>query len=105
MRRRADIAQAVRTWMRSLVFEGNTWNTFESLRDKDKKLHSALCKLLKEMLKSDPASGLGKPEQLRHNLSGFWSKRISQKNRLIYKFDDQNFFIFAIGGHYDQYQY
>ncbi|MGK0442845.1 MAG: toxin YoeB [Pseudohongiellaceae bacterium] len=88
--------------MRSLVFEGNTWVSYEALRESDKKLHKALCKLLKEMLQADPAAGLGKPEQLRHNLAGFWSKRMSQKDRLIYKFDDQSIYIFAIGGHYDQ---
>ena len=89
--------------MRSLIFEGETWAVYEELRDKDKKLHKALCKLLKEMLSSgDPTSGLGKPEPLKHNLSGLWSKRISQKDRLIYKFNDTSIFIFAIGGHYDQ---
>jgi len=88
--------------MRSLVFEGNTWTTYEELREKDKKLHKALCKLFKEMLRDDPASGLGKPEPLKHNLSGFWSKRISQQDRLIYKFDDNSIYIFAIGGHYDR---
>ena len=88
--------------MRSLVFEGNTWAAYEALRERDKKLHKALCKLLKEMLRADPASGLGKPEQLRHNLSSFWSRRISQKDRLIYKFDEHSIYIFAIGGHYDQ---
>ena len=55
------------------------------------------------MLRIDPASGLGKPERLKHNLSGLLSKRISQKDRLIYKFDDDKVYIFAIGGHYDQY--
>jgi len=89
--------------MRSLVFEGKTWLIYEQLRDKDKKLHKALCKILKEMLRSYPSSGLGKPEPLKHNLSGLWSKRISQKDRLIYKFDDSCVYIFAIGGHYDQY--
>lgn len=90
--------------MRSLVFEGGTWAVYEELREKDKKLHKALCKLLKEMLRSDEsASGLGKPEPLRHNLSGLWSRRISQKDRLIYKFDEKAIYIFAIGGHYDQY--
>lgn len=88
--------------MRSLVFEGNTWATYEELREKDKKLHKALCKPLRELLRTDPATGLGKTEQLRHNLTGFWSKRISQKDRLIYRFDDQYIYIFAIGGHYDQ---
>lgn len=88
--------------MRSLVFEGNTWAVYEALRDKDKVLHKALCKLLKEMLRGDPATGLGKPEPLRHTLSGLWSRRISHKDRLIYKFDDNYIYIFAIGGHYDQ---
>jgi toxin YoeB len=87
--------------MRSLVFEGNTWEAYEALREKDKKLHKTLCKLLKEMLRGDPNQGIGKPEQLRHNLTGFWSKRISQKDRLIYKFDDHSIYIFAIGGHYE----
>ena len=87
--------------MRSLLFEGKTWETYEELREKDKKLHKALCKLLKEMLRDDPNTGMGKPEQLRHNLSGFWSKRISQKDRLIYKFDENSIYIFAIGGHYE----
>lgn len=87
--------------MRSLVFEGDTWSTYEALREKDKILHKALCKLLKEMLRGDPSTGMGKPEQLRHSLSGFWSKRISQKDRLIYKFDDHYIYIFAIGGHYE----
>jgi len=88
--------------MRSLIFEGSTWTVYEQLREKDKKLHKALRKLLKEMLRSDPATGLGKPEPLKHNLSGVWSKRISQKDRLVYKFDDDYIYIFAIGGHYDQ---
>lgn len=90
--------------MRSLVFEGNTWDKYEKLRDQDKRLHKSLCKLLKEMLRSeDPSVGSGKPEQLKHNLSGLWSRRISQKDRLIYAFDDSSIYIFAIGGHYDQY--
>jgi toxin YoeB len=89
--------------MRSLIFEGNTWAAYEKLRARDKRLHKALCRLLREMLLSDPGAGLGKPEQLKHNLSGLWSRRISRKDRLIYKFDDEYVYIFAIGGHYDRY--
>ncbi len=89
--------------MRSLIFEGNTWLVYEELREKDKKLHKILCKLLKEMLRCDPTKGRGKPEPLKHNLSGLWSRRLSQKDRLIYKFDDNYIYIFAIGGHYDQF--
>ena len=89
--------------MRSLVFEGSTWEAYEKMREMDKNLHKALRKLLKEMLRSeDPSTGVGKPEPLKHNLSGLWSKRISQKDRLIFRFDDRYIYIFAIGGHYDQ---
>ncbi len=88
--------------MRSIVFEGNTWNIYEKLRSKDKVLHKNLCKILKEIQREDPTIGLGKPEPLKHNLLGFWSRRISQKDRLIYKFDDKSIHIFAMGGHYNQ---
>jgi toxin YoeB len=73
------------------------------MRVEDPHLHNSLRKLLKEILRSgDPSSGIGKPEPLKHNLSGLWSRRISQKDRLIYRFDDDAIYIFAIGGHYDQ---
>jgi toxin YoeB len=89
--------------MKSLVFEGETWAAYEAMRERDKALHKALCKVLKELLRTkDPTKGIGKPEALKHNLSGFWSRRISHKDRLIYKFDDHAIYIFAIGGHYDQ---
>lgn len=87
---------------RSLVFEGNTWEVYETLKTRDPRLHKSLCNILKEMLRDDPAAGIGKPEMLRHNLTGFWSRRLSQKDRVIYKFDDKYMYIFAIGGHYEQ---
>jgi len=85
-----------------LVFEGKTWLVYEELLQRDKRLHQNLCTILKEMLRGDPTTGPGKPEALRHNLGGFWSRRLSQKDRLIYKFDDTRIYIFAIGGHYDR---
>jgi toxin YoeB len=88
--------------MRSLVFEGNTWSAYEALRQRDRKLHKALCSLLKEMLRGDPTTGTGRPEALKHNLSGLWSRRLSQRDRLIYGFDDKYIYVFAIGGHYDK---
>lgn len=83
--------------MRSLVFEGSSWTEYEQLRGKDKKMHNSLRKLLKKMLRSDPASGTGKPEKLKHNLAGLWSRRLSQKDRLIYYFNDNYLYVFAIG--------
>lgn len=87
--------------MKSLVFEGDTWEAYEALRTKDKALHKKLCQILKEMLRGDPAVGIGKPEPLRHNLSGFWSRRLSHGERIVYRFNDESIHIFAIGGHYD----
>ena len=86
--------------MRSIVFEGDTWGRYEDLRARDKPLHRNLCRLIQEMQRGDPALGTGKPEPLRHGLSGLWSRRLSQKDRLIYRFDDAAIYIFAIGGHH-----
>ena len=86
--------------MRSLVFEGNTWADYEKLRQKDKKMHTVLCRILKEILRGDPSTGTGKPEPLKHNLTSLWSRRLTQNDRLIYKFDEDSIYIFAIGGHY-----
>lgn len=88
--------------MRSIVFEGKTWQRYEELRQKDPALHRVLCRQLKEMLRGDPAKGSGKPEPLKHGLSGLWSRRLSHGDRLIYRFDDHSIHIFAIGGHYDR---
>ena len=88
--------------MRSIVFEGATWGKYEELRVQNKVLHKNLCRILKEMQRNNPETGTGKPEPLKHNLSGLWSRRLSQKDRLIYKFDDQYIYIYAIGGHYDR---
>lgn len=87
--------------MRAIVFEGDTWGRYEELRSRDAKLHRRLQRLLKEMLCGDPSRGTGKPEPLKHGLSGLWSRRISQRDRLIYRYDDEYVYVFAIGGHYD----
>jgi len=80
------------------VFEGDTWAVYKELRDKDKILHAAFCKVLKEMLQSDPSIGIGKPVPLKHEFSSLWSRRLSQNDRAIYKYDSESIYIFAIGG-------
>ena len=87
--------------MRSIVFEGDTWERYEDLRRRDSALHRVLCQQLKEMQRGDPATGAGKPEQLKHGLSGLGSRRLSLKDRLIYRFDEDNLYVIAIGGHYE----
>lgn len=89
--------------MRSLVFEGRTWEAYETMREKDKRLHDSARKIIQELIRSkDPAVGSGKPEPLKHNLSGFWSRRISRKDRIVYRFDKSAIYIFALGGHYTE---
>jgi toxin YoeB len=87
--------------MRSIVFEGDTWEQYEALSDKDRRLHLNLCRIIKDMQGRDPETGIGKPEALKHNLNGLWSRRLSRQDRVIYRFDDEATSIFAIGGHCD----
>lgn len=69
---------------------------------KDRKLHETARKIIRELIRcDDPTVGSGKPEPLRHNLSGLWSRRLSRRDRIFYKFDDTSVYIFALGGHYD----
>jgi toxin YoeB len=47
-----------------------------------------------------PFSGIGKPEPLKHDLKGYWSKRITDEHRLVYRADDETLFIIACKYHY-----
>ncbi len=87
--------------MRLLIFEGDSWSEYEKLRIDDRKAHNKLRQILKEMLRNDPAKGMGKPEQLKYDLSGYWSRRLTRYHRVVYRFDGEALFITAIGGHYD----
>ena len=87
---------------RRLIFEGDTWDEYERLRSTDRVAHRNLVKLLKQMIREDPARGPGKPERLRHGLTGLWSRRITHRDRLIYCFDDESIHVLAIGGHYER---
>jgi len=49
------------------------------------------------MMRENPTEGSGKPEALKHNLSSLWSRRLSQKDRIIYTFDDEYIYLFVIG--------
>ena len=87
--------------MRSIVFEGDTWERYEDLRRSDAAMHRVLCRQLREMQRENPATGTGKPEPLKYGLKGLWSRRLSHADRLIYRFDDDNLYVIAIGGHYE----
>lgn len=61
-----------------------------------------LANLIKE-LSEHPKTGTGKPHELRHKFSGVWSRRINQKDRLLYRIEDQRIvvIVIAVGGHYE----
>ncbi len=87
--------------MRTIAFEKDSWQKYEHLRNTNKKLHKKLCDFLKEMQRSnDPAQGIGQPEALKHEYSGYYSRQLSKKDRLIYRFDEGCIYIVSIGGHY-----
>lgn len=53
-----------------------------------------------EAIKENPFDGVGKPEPLKHSLTGCWSRRINQEHRLIYEIKDTNILILSVKGHY-----
>lgn len=55
--------------------------------------------LLQEITE-DPFNGTGKPEQLKHNLSGYWSRRINSEHRLVYEVIENTVKIYSVKGHY-----
>lgn len=65
----------------------------------NKSVLSKLSKLLEE-LTEHPYSGIGKPEPLKHDLSGYWSRRINREHRLIYEIDKEVVIIHSAKGHY-----
>lgn len=87
--------------MRSIAFNNRSFEEYEKLRKMNKVLHKKLVKILVEMQRENPWEGTGKPELLKGDFAGLWSRRLTEKDRIIYRFDDKMIYLFAIGGHYD----
>ncbi|MBW6536751.1 MAG: Txe/YoeB family addiction module toxin [Mariniphaga sp.] len=70
-------------------------------RSGNKKVQNRIISLLKSIA-SNPENGIGKPEKLKGDLSGFWSRRISKEHRIVYKFDYSSRIvtIYSLKGHY-----
>ena len=66
----------------------------------DKKLYKKIVELLKDIDRS-PFAGSGKPEPLKHDLSGFWSRRINDEHRLVYTVTDDEIIVAACKYHYE----
>ena len=73
---------------------------FDAWEDYDKKVLRQINKLVKDISRS-PFEGLGKPEPLRENLRGLWSRRINKEHRLVYLVRENTVLIFSCRGHYD----
>ena len=63
------------------------------------KIQNRIIQLL-ESIKESPYEGLGKPEALKHNWAGYWSRRINKEHRLIYKTENERIIIAQLRGHY-----
>ncbi|MCK7435921.1 Txe/YoeB family addiction module toxin [Enterobacter bugandensis] len=66
-----------------LIWAGNAWEDYLYWQETDKRIVKKINELIKSISR-EPFAGLGKPEPLKHNLSGFWSRRINQEHRLVY---------------------
>lgn len=82
-----------------LTWTDFAWRQYEELQEKDKRLIKKINILIKD-IKRNGNEGIGKPEPLQHELSGYWSRRIDDKNRLVYKVSDSQITIVACANHY-----
>ncbi len=86
--------------MRRVVFLPKAFESFTSWATEDKQLYRKIIALIKD-IQHTPFSGLGKPEPLRHELQGYWSRRINDEHRLVYKVTDDDIIIAACKYHYE----
>lgn len=82
------------------VFADVAWEDYLYWQSEDKKILKKINVLLQDIDRNGN-EGIGKPEALKHRLSGFWSRRISDEHRLIYRIDTENIYIASCKGHYE----
>lgn len=82
-----------------LIFAEKAWDDYLYWQKTDKKILSRINKLIKD-IKREPFEGLGKPEPLKHALSGYWSRRINDEHRMVYKINDDSLLIAQLRFHY-----
>ncbi len=84
-----------------ILWEDRAWSDYLNWQGEDKKTLKRINKLIND-IKRSPFDGIGKPEPLKDNLSGWWSRRIDDTNRIVYFVQDDIVHIVACKGHYDQ---
>lgn len=85
---------------RLLAFTDKAWTDYTYWQTQDKKTLKRINLIIKDMQR-DAFEGIAKPEPLKGNLTGYWSRRIDESNRIIYAVDDDYITIIACRYHYD----
>ncbi len=83
----------------TLIFSENAWDDYLHWQKTDKKVLKRINQLISDIQRS-PFEGIGKPEPLKHALSGYWSRRIDSEHRIVYRTDDDAVFIAQLRYHY-----
>ena len=81
------------------IFSNTAWKEYIYWQSEDKKILKKINELIRD-IERNGNTGVGKPEALKHELSGFWSRRITEEHRLIYSLDEKNVYIVSCRGHY-----
>ena len=82
-----------------LIFAEQAWEDYLYWQKTDRKIVARINSLLQE-IRREPFSGIGKPEPLRHGLAGYWSRRINDEHRIVYKVQDGALLIAQLRYHY-----
>jgi toxin YoeB len=85
--------------MRKVGFHSEAFEQFNDWAKQDSQVFERLTRLIKETLR-DPFGGIGKPEPLKHDLKGYWSRRITDEHRLVYKVTTEMVIIVSCKYHY-----
>lgn len=83
----------------TISFVEQSFNDYNYWQENDKKIFKKIQRLIKETLR-EPFGGIGKPEPLKNNFQGYWSKRITDEHRLIYKVEQEQLIIISCRFHY-----
>jgi toxin YoeB len=82
-----------------LIFSEHAWDDYLYWQKADKKIVKRINRLIKEIQRT-PHEGIGKPEPLRHALTGYWSRRINHEHRIVYKIEGEQLLIAQLRHHY-----
>ena len=82
-----------------LIFAEKAWEDYLYWQKTDKKMLNRINILIKD-IRRDPFDGIGKPEPLKHALSGYWSRRINDEHRIVYKMQQDSLLVAQLRYHY-----